>query len=217
MSKNVKLTNYRKYMVEKFYSLSNEITVEEYCNKYSVDTLHLEDFIKWIELYENSAGKITLKKSYNIQPLKKKNIQRKIQPKMQSTNAYKEKRDELKCLYQTNRIKNYKTMVKKGRVKFSDNKKDNSVMCNMYLCDDDPSKIYKLALLLAETLVDYEFEIRYLQRLLNRQLMPNINNKKDLKRPGLNSFLNPSTVELDAIAFEIDPSSMKIEKVGIHE
>jgi hypothetical protein len=43
------------------------------------------------------------------------------------------------------------------------------------------------------------------------------NNKKNSKRPSLNKFLNDSTSELETIAFKIDPFSMEIEKVGIHE
>lgn len=193
MRKNKKLTNFRKYMVEKFYSLSKEITVEEFCNNHSVKKLHLEDFIEWIELYENETGKITLKKSHHNQQSKKKN-----------------QRNEYKKQYQDRKIRYYKEMVKNGEFKFSNDEKINSTMCDMFICDEAPSKIYKLALLLAEPIFDHNFRIKDLNENVNFQLKTN--NKEDLNKAIINI-----TSKLETIAFEIDPSNMEIEKVGIHE
>lgn len=193
MRKNKKLTNFRKYMVEKFYSLSKEITAEDFCNNYSVKKLHLEDFIEWIELYEKANDKITLKKSNPNQQSKKKN-----------------QRNEYKKQYQDRKIRCYKEMVKNGEFKFSNDEKINSTMCDMFICDESPSKIYKLALLLAEPVIDHNFRIKNLNKNVNFQLKTN--NKEDLNKALINI-----TSKLETIVFEIDPSNMEIEKVGIHE
>ncbi|NCD05725.1 MAG: hypothetical protein EOL97_06355 [Spirochaetia bacterium] len=206
MKKNIKLTNYRKYMVEKFYSISEEITAEDFCNEYSVEKIHLEDFIEWIELYENAAGKIPLKKQYQIQSCKK--TDKKIQSEIDLTKTFKEIRDDLKNKYQLGMIRNFKAMVRDGEFKFSNNEKINYSMCNMYLCDDDPSQIYKLALLLAESLEEHNFRIKDFNRKDNIQPILNNNNKESLIK---------ATSESERIAFVIDPSKMEVEKVGIHE
>ena len=108
----MKLTNFRKFMVEKYYSFDPPISKQEFCNNYSRTRIETADFEEWISLYENLKNE-ALELAEEINQKKKKNkisSKEKVQLKPNcNVEKIKRERNRLSHLKQ---IRYYKNVVK---------------------------------------------------------------------------------------------------------
>jgi hypothetical protein len=199
----MKLTNYRKFMVEKYYSFVPKISEEEFCTNHSRTKLKIEDFKEWISLYNDSNNK-----PIKTEPkLSKNKLEKQIEPK-QNIEDRKTRRNRKTHLRQ---IRYYKSVVKTGKFTFSKDITKHSSRIKLFLNSENTFTIYRLALILAEDLNDCEHKVDLLLNELkkNKINIPDdffkfqFTNKTSLP---LEHIIEESTIELAPVVFEIDPS-----------
>lgn len=207
------LTNYRKFMVEKYYSFEPLISKEEFCKNHSRTTIRVKDFEKWIVLYQDSLNssiipekKIRIKKQ--IDNAFKVPVKAKTSPKPPiDMEKVKKERNHKTHLRQ---IRYFKSVVKTGKFSFSKDERKQTSRIKMFLESENTFKIYKLALILAEDLNNTEYKVDLLLKELKKN---NINLPKDFfnfqftnkNSLPLESFTEESSIELSPVVFEIDP------------
>lgn len=208
------LTNYRKFMVEKYYSFEPLISKEEFCKNHSRTTIHIEDFEEWISLYKDSKNSsiIPNKKTRKNKKIKKDlkiPVKAKTPPKppIDVENVKKERNHKTHL----RQIRYFKSVVKTGKFSSSKDERKHISRIKMFIESENTFKIYKLALILAEDLNNAEYKIDLLLKELKKN---NINipedffkfqftNKNSLP---LEPFTEEDSVELSPVVFEIDPS-----------
>jgi hypothetical protein len=202
----MKLTNYQKFIVEKFKSLDPPISKEEFCKTHKRVRIEIEDFVEWVSLYENSKN---IAKSPSFKS-RKKNKGKKLSTdkNIKITNdEYIEKlRKERNHKTHLSQIRYLKNIVRTGEVPFSKDTRRQKQRISMFLEKENPYKIYKLAYILAENLNDSEYKIELLLKELKR-------NHIEIPNDFFNyQFINKNSASIESYEKEkIDTSSVVYE------
>ena len=207
----MKLTNFRKFMVEKYYSFDPPISKEEFCNNHSRTRIETKDFEEWLSLYENSKKDAIAADEQSKQKKKKNKISSKEKVKLKPNcdpEKIKKERNRLSHLQQ---IRYYKKVVKTGKFSFSKDSRKQKSRVQMFLEKENPFKIYKLALILAEDLNDAEFKIDLLLEELKKHNLDipkgffyfHFTNENSLP---MEPDIDEDKSDTASVVFEIDPA-----------
>lgn len=205
----MKLTNYRKFMVEKYNSFDPPISKQEFCSNHSRGNIKVEDFGIWINLYdeykrEGVKPKIKVKTAKAKYSSSKKEVKKKVKP-VETKKAIEEKNKKLKKASQLKQIKRYRKIVISERYLFSKDIKKHNFRFKMFFNEEHSSQIYRLSLFLAKDLNRAETYLQYVKKKL-------IISQKEIKelKDKLTSVQKSLDFELERhpsqIVFEIDPS-----------
>jgi len=164
----MQLTNYRKFMVEKYYSFEPVLSIEDFCKNHSRIKIKVEEFEKWLSLYENTKTKTNISSTKLIKKDKKKKSSSYNISKITKDEYIDKLKKERNHKTHLNQIRYLKKVVREGKISFSKDSRKNKQRIKMFLENDNPYKIYKLASILAENLHDSEYKIELLLKELKK-------------------------------------------------
>lgn len=215
----MKLTNFRKAMVEKYYSFDPPISKEEFCKNHCRMKIDPIDFGIWVSLYEDSKSVSIASYNKSTRKKKKKSTSRREKTLLKPNCDIAKVNKERTRLAQLRQIRYFKGVVKTGKFSFSQDPRKQKSRIKMFLEKDNCFRIYKLALILAEDLNDAECKIALLLKELKKHHVDIPDSFFDFQFTNKNSkpiesYVDEETKDTTSVVFEIDPT--KNNKFALH-